>query len=76
MTFSHAVIINISVLFFKIIDYETSVEDDVSGDTSGMFRRVLVSLLTVSPQNVFTSSSLIISHGIFANANVLSCEMH
>lgn len=30
-------------------DYEKSLEDDVCGDTSGMFRRVLVSLLTVSP---------------------------
>uniref|UniRef100_H2T918 Annexin n=1 Tax=Takifugu rubripes TaxID=31033 RepID=H2T918_TAKRU len=29
--------------------YEKSLEDDVSGDTSGMFCRVLVSLLTVSP---------------------------
>lgn len=33
---------------FLIKDYEKSVEDDVCGDTSGMFRRVLVSLLTVS----------------------------
>lgn len=30
-------------------DYEKSLESDVCGDTSGMFRRVLVSLLTVSP---------------------------
>lgn len=29
-------------------EYEKSLEDDVSGDTSGMFCRVLVSLLTVS----------------------------
>uniref|UniRef100_A0A674NDC2 Annexin n=1 Tax=Takifugu rubripes TaxID=31033 RepID=A0A674NDC2_TAKRU len=33
--------------------YEKSLEDDVSGDTSGMFCRVLVSLLTVSPHEIF-----------------------
>ncbi len=29
-------------------EYEKSLEDAVCGDTSGMFQRVLVSLLTVS----------------------------
>lgn len=36
------------VVAFLMKDYEKSMEDDVCGDTSGMFRRVLVSLLTVS----------------------------
>ena len=28
-------------------DYEKNLEEDIDGDTSGMFQRVLVSLLTV-----------------------------
>lgn len=37
------------LVFYFMKDYEKSLEDAVCGDTSGMFRRVLVSLLTVSP---------------------------
>lgn len=56
-------------------DYEKSLESDVCGDTSGMFRRVLVSLLTVSPRvlegtskhNVFTSSRLLLPHRVCAS---------
>lgn len=39
------------VLFFIILftaEYEKDLEGDVCGDTSGMFQRVLVSLITVS----------------------------
>lgn len=38
-------------------DYEKSLESDVCGDTSAMFRRVLVSLLTVSPRLCQKSTS-------------------
>lgn len=34
-------------------EYEKKLEDDVIGDTSGMFQRVLVSLLTVSKYFLF-----------------------
>lgn len=37
--------------FFFVAEHEKPLEDDVCGDTSGMFRRVLVSLLTVSTQS-------------------------
>lgn len=43
-------------------DYEKSLESDVCGDTSGMFRRVLVSLLTVSPR-------------VCANATICKCDI-
>lgn len=39
-------------------EHEKSLEDDVCGDTSGMFQRVLVSLLTVSKHKPTTSPSL------------------
>lgn len=41
--------------FFFTAEYEKSLEDAVSGDTSGMFKRVLVSLLTVSKHENVTS---------------------
>lgn len=34
-------------------DYDKSLEDDVCGDTSGMFQRVLVSLLSVNNRSCF-----------------------
>lgn len=41
-------------------EYEKDLEDAVCGDTSGMFQRVLVSLLTVSktPYPVITRTSV------------------
>lgn len=44
--------------FFFVAEHEKSLEDDVCGDTSGMFQRVLVSLLTVSKHKPTTSPSL------------------
>lgn len=45
-------------ILFLVAEYEKSLEDAVCGDTSGMFQRVLVSLLTVGKHEAFSSSSL------------------
>ncbi|CAF99283.1 unnamed protein product, partial [Tetraodon nigroviridis] len=57
---------------FYMKHYEKSLESDVCGDTSGMFRRVLVSLLTVSPAGCEKSQPaasfhFLISHQICTN---------
>lgn len=59
-------VIRLHVLYFHFLfcfcffmaEYEKSLEDAVSGDTSGMFKRVLVSLLTVSKHGNVTSCNL------------------
>lgn len=40
--------INDKYYFFLMAEYGKTLEDAICGDTSGMFQRVLVSLLTVS----------------------------
>lgn len=51
--------LGVTILFYFLpAEYGKDLEDAVCGDTSGMFQRVLVSLLTVSTQHLITSVSL------------------
>lgn len=47
-------------------EYGKDLEDAVCGDTSGMFQRVLVSLMTVSPEPLLA----------LANVNVLIAQFY
>ena len=47
-------------VFNLLLEYGDSLEDDVCGDTSGMFQRVLVSLITVSEHNVMPNVIIIL----------------
>lgn len=39
--------LHVSLIVIPCVEYGRSLEEDICGDTSGMFQRVLVSLLTV-----------------------------
>ena len=49
-------------IFLFMAEHGKSLEDDVCGDTSGMFQRVLVSLLTVSKRQPTSLIILMVIH--------------
>lgn len=59
----HMLCVIIFVVFFlSLAEYGKDLEDAVCGDTSGMFQRVLVSLLTVSKQQPMTYEHQHVNH--------------